>query len=176
LKVTMMRAIRRASLALSGIGLAVLLGVAAPVHAHEHVRQVDESTGEVLPGMTLTWGSSFLRADAGAEGGYDFTVDVANHAGSAATVTIEGLTLVMTTPTPRGQAPDATGEAAGLPITVSPGETASFGVSGTYELVETDEGGKANLHFRARGHGQAGDEPFELGINAHFRAPGVAAE
>jgi hypothetical protein len=47
-------------------------------------------------------------------------------------------------------------------------------VSGTYTLVNTDEGAKANLHFQALGRGVTTGEPFALGINAHLRAPGVA--
>ena len=46
-------------------------------------------------------------------------------------------------------------------------------MSGTYELVQMDEGKQANLHFRASGHGASSGEPFELGINAHVRAPSV---
>ena len=56
--------------------------------------------------------------------------------------------------------------AAGLPVTVAPGETESFTVSGTYELVQTDEGDKANLHLVATG--SAGGR-FTLGINVHLR-------
>jgi hypothetical protein len=132
----------------------------------------DESTKEVRPGVTLTWTSSFLFEDVPARGGYAFTVTVSSAAGSARTVTIDRLDLVRTSPRPRGQAPAATGAASGLPITVAPGESASFTVSGSYELAATDEGGKANLHFRGRGQSSGGD-PFNLGINAHFRAPGA---
>jgi hypothetical protein len=91
-------------------------------------------------------------------------------------VTITDLELTHTTPRPRGRGPAATGEAQGLPITVAPGETKSFTVTGTYELVQTDEGKKANLHFTAFGNGVESGESFELGINTHFRAPGVAAQ
>lgn len=178
-----MRTMRYTSLVLYTVGLLVLLGSAAPVLAQEppglaqeQCQKVDDSTEEVLPGVTLTWGSSFLCAGAPDEGSYEFTVTVTNHAGSVETVTIDDLELVQTTPKPRGQGPDATGEASGLPTTLAPGATDSFTVSGTYQLVATDDGEKANLHFLADGTGDAGGEPFELGINAHFRAPGVAAE
>lgn len=46
-------------------------------------------------------------------------------------------------------------------------------MSGTYELVGTDEGKKANLQFRALGEGARTGEPLELGINAHFRGSGA---
>lgn len=98
---------------------------------------------------------------------------VANSADSTEAVAIDDLVLTHTTPRPRGQAPAASGEVTGLPLTLAPGQTASFSVSGTYKLVQTDEGKKANLHFRANGHGASSGEPFRLGINAHFRAPGV---
>ncbi len=134
---------------------------------------IEQSTEEVLLGVVLTWDSAFLCADAPDEGSYEFTVTVANSAESAQAVSIDALALTHTTPRPRGQAPDASGEATGLPLTMAPGETAGFTVSGTYELVATDEGKKANLHFRASGHGVSSGEPFQVGINAHVRAPGV---
>ncbi|MCM8750333.1 hypothetical protein NET02_14360 [Thermomicrobiaceae bacterium CFH 74404] len=134
---------------------------------------IEQSAEEVLPGVVLTWDSAFLCADAPDAGSYELTVTVSNSAESAEAVSIDALTLTHTTPRPRGQAPSASGDATGLPLTLAPGTTASFTVSGTYELVETDEGKKANLHFRASGHGLSSGEPFELGINAHVRAPGV---
>ena len=134
---------------------------------------IEQSAEEVLPGVVLTWDSAFLCADAPDEGSYEFTVTVANSADSAEAISIDDLALTHATPRPRGQAPGASGDATGLPLTLAPGETASFTVSGTYELVQTDEGKKANLHFRASGHGSSSGEPFELGINAHVRAPGV---
>lgn len=134
---------------------------------------IEPSTEEVLPGVVLTWDSAFLCADAPDEGSYEFTVTVANSAESAQAISIDDFALTHTTPRPRGQAPGASGEATGLPLTLAPGETASFTVSGTYELVATDEGKKANLHFRASGHGASSGEPFQVGINAHVRAPGV---
>lgn len=155
-------------------GMLVMLAVAAASAQDTQVCDpIEQSAEEVLSGVVLTWDSAFLCADAPDEGSYEFTVTVANSAESAEAVSIDDLTLTHTTPRPRGQAPDASGEATGLPLALAPGETASFTVSGTYELAQTDEGKKANLHFRASGHGASSGEPFELGINAHFRAPGV---
>jgi hypothetical protein len=54
-----------------------------------------------------------------------------------------------------------------------PGMTASFTVRGSYELAETDEGQKANVHFLVHGASASDGDPFSLGVNAHFRAPGV---
>lgn len=163
---------------LTGILLVVGLIVAsvAPVAALQTCQLVDTETENVIPGVILSWDSSFLCADAPDADSYTFTVNVSNDANSVEAVAIESFELANTTPKPRGQSPDATGEATGLPLILAPGETGSFEVSGTYELVNTDEGKKANLHFLAHGQGVESGEPFSLGINAHFRAPGVAAE
>ncbi|MGH9243356.1 MAG: hypothetical protein ACRD29_03375 [Acidimicrobiales bacterium] len=134
---------------------------------------VDQSTEEVLAGVTLTWDSSFLCADAPDAGSYTFTVTVTNAPGSADGVTVHSVELTHTTPRPGGQAPPGSGSAQGVPFEVSAGGTGSFSVSGTYELVETDEGSKANLHFLAMGAGSASGDGFELGINAHLRGPGA---
>lgn len=148
----------------------------SPVAALQTCQVADSETAEVLPGVVLSWESSFLCADAADSDSYDFSVTVSNDASSVESVTIQTLELVNTTPKPRGQSPDATGGAAGLPLTLAPGESGTFEVSGSYELVSTDEGDKVNLHFQAGGQGIESGEPFSLGINAHFRAPGVAAE
>lgn len=134
---------------------------------------VDTETEEVLPGVTLTWDSSFLCADAPDSDTYQFTVTVNSAASSSESVTIESIELTHTTPRPGGSGPSATGTASGLPLSLAPGGSGSFTVSGTYELVQTDEGKKANLHFQAHGAGDASGESFSLGINAHFRAPGA---
>jgi hypothetical protein len=152
------------------VGMA--LGI-QPAAGQENCSVDDTSTQEVLPGVILTWDSSFRCEDAPDEGTYQITVQVANDAGSSEAVRIDDLILSHTTPRPRGQAPDATAEPEGLPITVDPGETESFTVSGSYELVETDEGKKANLHLLALGEGVDSGEEFELGINVHLRAPGA---
>lgn len=137
---------------------------------------VDQSTENVLPGVILTFDSSFLCEDASDAGSYQITVRVTNAASSAEAVTIERLDLAGTSPSPRGQSPDATATASGLPVTLAPGDSTDFAVSGSYELVRTDEGEKANLHLRAHGRGVESALPFQLGINVHLRAPGVAAE
>ncbi|MGH2498559.1 MAG: hypothetical protein ACRDF0_00470 [Candidatus Limnocylindria bacterium] len=168
-----MRKIGLTTLLVTGL---MLWGLAGPAAAQETCVVVDTSTEEVIPGVTLTWDSSFLCANAPDSGTYTFTVEVTNHEGSAEAVTIDDLELTHATPRPRGSGPAATGEAAGLPLTLAPGETGSFTVSGTYTLVETDEGKKANLHFQAFGHGVDSGETFALGINAHIRAPGATEE
>jgi hypothetical protein len=154
------------------VALGMVLG-AHPVAGQEICSVDDKSTKEVLPGVILTWDSSFRCEDAPNKGSYRITVRVSNRAGSSEAVRIDDLILSHTTPRPRGQAPEATAEPQGLPITVQPGETESFTVSGTYELVETDEGKKANLHLVALGEGVDSGEEFELGINVHLRAPGA---
>jgi len=126
----------------------------------------DGSREQVAPGVTLTYDSAFLCEDAPSQERYTFTATVTNEGSSASSVTLDELELRLTTPRPRGASPDASGEASGLPLTLAPGESGSFTVSGSYELVSTDEGDKANLHFRARG---TASEPFNLGLNAHLR-------
>lgn len=165
--------------------LHVLVGVLAAVAATAFVGGAaaqtscvltGTSTDEVLPGVTLTWDSSFLCADAPPSGTYAITVNVSNAAGGAEAVTIERLELSHTTPRPRGIGPEATATATGLPLTVLPGESGSFQVSGEYALVSTDEGAKANLHLRALGVGAMSGDPFELGINVQIRAPGATED
>ena len=133
----------------------------------------DQSTEEVLPGVVLAWDSAFLCSDIPGEGEYEISVTVANDAGSNEAVVIEALALTHTTPRPRGQAPQATAGATGLPVTLNPGESMSFTVSGAYELAQTDEGQKANLHLQAGGHVVDSGDPFQLGINVHLRGAGV---
>jgi hypothetical protein len=171
------RAVRKIGIMLVVLGVTIALGLAAPVLAQtQRCTQVDRSTKEVLPGVTLTWGSSFLCAGAPDMGTYSFTVRVRNHADSVEAVKIKRLKLSHTTPRPRGEGPDASATASGLPIVVRPGETKRFSVSGSYELVRTDEGKKANIHLLAKGQGLSSGKSFKLGINAHFRAPGVRAQ
>jgi hypothetical protein len=134
---------------------------------------VDQSTEEVLPGVTLTYDSSFLCTDAPDTGSYSVTVTVSNAASSSEAVRIESLELSHTTPRPRGRAPSASADASGLPLTIAPGESASFTVSGSYQLVTTDEGKKANLHLRANGVGVSTNLPFQLGINVLLRGLGA---
>lgn len=135
---------------------------------------MDESAEEVLDRVWVAWDSSFLCANAADVGSYEFTVRVRNATRSTQAVRVEELVLTHTSPRPRGTAPRATATAAGLPLVVEPGASGSFTVNGTYELVSTDEGKKANLHLQVRGRGVGSGELFALGVNAQFRAPGVA--
>jgi hypothetical protein len=170
-----MRKLRTLSVLLAGVVASVVFvgsGLAQPASC----ALVDQSTEEVLPGVTLTWDSSFLCADAPDSGTYEIEVTVSNAAGSAEAVEITDLRLSHTTPRPGGQGPDATAQAEGLPIEVAPGESESFRVFGSYELVSTDEGDKANLHLLASGSGVESGEGFELGINVHLRGPGAVED
>jgi hypothetical protein len=54
-------------------------------------------------------------------------------------------------------------------MTVAPGDSESFTVSGDYELVSTDEADKANLQLKALGSGASSADRFKLGINVHLR-------
>ncbi|GAB4445443.1 MAG: hypothetical protein OHK0015_47750 [Chloroflexi bacterium OHK40] len=132
----------------------------------------DQSTETVVPGVTLTWDSSFRCESVPRAGTYTITVRLTNATTSNQAVTVETLQLSHTTPRPRRQAPSASATPSGLPVTVGPGQTASFTVSGNYTLVTTNEGDKANLHLRARGSNASG-QPFQLGINVHLRGPGA---
>lgn len=136
----------------------------------------DQETKEVIPGVTLTWTSSFLCSDAPDEGSYHFTVTIENASASNEAVRIDALALRHTSPRPRGQGPAATADAQGLPLTVAAGSSGSFDVSGTYALVQTDEGKKANIHLTASGEGTSSGLPFNLGINAHIRSAGAVED
>ncbi|MGH8875256.1 MAG: hypothetical protein ACRDVM_08410, partial [Acidimicrobiia bacterium] len=136
--------------------------------AQETCTVFDSETEEVVPGITLNWDSSFLCENAPENGTYTFTVTVTAVSGSA---DIGDLVLNHTTPQPGGSGPDATITSVdGLPGTTD----VTFTVTGTYELVETDEGRKANLHFHATG--TADGQPFNLGINAHLRGEGAVED
>jgi len=153
----------------------VLVGVSTTTaFAQSHVCvPVDQSTKTVIPGVTLTWDSSFRCANAPDKGTYEITVRVANAANSVEAVKIDTVRLSHTTPRPRGRGPSATAVASGLPLMIAPGETRAFSVSGNYTLVVTDEGKKANLHLQAVGQGMHSAMPFRLGINVHLRGPGA---
>lgn len=128
---------------------------------------------EVLEDVFLTWESSIFCAEVDDAGEYQFTIVVSYDAGDES-VTINDVVLAAKTPRPRRQVPAGTLDMVnGLPLTLSPGDAGSFSVSGTYGLVETDEGKKANFHFRALGAGGESGDPFALGFNGHFRAPGA---
>ncbi len=151
-------------------GLLTATAFAAP---HVVCGQVGQSSETVIPGVTLTWDSSFLCENAPDEGTYEISVRVENSASSAEAVRVDALRLMRTTPRAWRQAPYATARASGLPIVIAPGETRSFNVTGDYRLIMTDEGKKANLHLQAAGRGETSSEPFKLGINVHLRGPGA---
>jgi hypothetical protein len=131
---------------------------------------------EVLDGVTLTVDGAYRCTDAPASGTYQVPVNVANAAGSTEAVSIQSLGLRGTSPRPGGTGPAATASAQGLPLTVAPGGSATFLVSGDYALVSTDEGDLANLHLRAQGVGATSGEPFELGLNVLLWGPRAAEE
>lgn len=169
----MLRTQRRIAVLVLTVAM-LLLGAAQMVLAQTTCAVTDQSTETVLPGVTLTYDSSFHCRDAEDSGTYEVAVTVANAADSAEAVRIDDVVLSHTTPRPRGQGPDASADASGVPVTLEPGAAADIVVSGDYELVDTDEGAKANLHLRALGEGVSSGEPFALGVNVHLRAPGVA--
>jgi len=159
---------RRLWLILAATGLMALGAV--PAVGDTQVCEVrDRDTKGVLPGVTLTWDSSFRCADAPKQGTYEIRVTVSNGGRSVEEVRIGDVKLIHTTPRPAGEGPQATAEDTGLPVVVGPGETAGFGVAGGYELVKTDEGWKANLHLQAIGRGLNTGERFRLGINVKLR-------
>lgn len=163
----------------SGIAILVvttLVGVfTLPAFAQSQVEcePVGQETKIVIRGVTLTWDSQFWCDSAPDTGAYEIHFIITNHAGSAEEVHIDDLQLSHTTPRPRRQAPAATAVVSGLPLVIAPGESDNFSVRGTYNLVLTDEGKKANLHLRAVGRGITSDSPLRLGINAHLRGPGA---
>lgn len=154
--------------------LALIGLLATPVSAQpQECAVVYQKTKEVAPGVFLTWDSSFRCLDAPDAGDYLVTINVTNSASSLESVTINDLFLSHTTPRPRRQAPQATAEASGLPLTIASGETFSFTVSGTYTMVLTGNGMKANLHLRAKGTSDETADPFRLGINVKIRGSGT---
>jgi hypothetical protein len=159
-----------ASLALAGLPGLLLVDLASS--QAQTCPPVDQSAEEILPRVVLTWDSSFRCAGAPDQGAYEITVVLSSSAASAAAIRLERLELTHTTPRPRGEAPAATAQAAGLPATLAPGASVSLTINGQYDLVSTDDGEKANLHLLAHGQGLAGGEPFSLGINVHLRGWG----
>jgi hypothetical protein len=162
------------------LGVAILVVTAlsgvftAPAFAQAQVCEpVGQEIKIVIQGVTLTWDSPFWCDNVPDTGDYEIRITITNHAGSAEVVRIDDLRLSRTTPRPRRQAPAATAVVSGLPMVIAPGESGSFSVRGTYTLVLTGEGKKANLHFRAIGQGITSAAPFRLGINVHLRGPGA---
>lgn len=161
------------------LGMAILVVMAlvgvftAPAFAQTQVCEpVRQETKTVIQGVTLTWDSSFWCGSAPDTGDYEIRVTITNYGAEA--VRIDDLKLSHTTPRPRRQAPAATAAASGLPLVIGPGESGSLSVRGTYSLVWTGEGKKANLHLRAVGRGVTSAAPFRLGINVHLRSSGAA--
>lgn len=167
-----MRTLRSLIVLLAALAAAALLSASVSAAEADCVVE-DQSTDEVLPGVTLTWDSSFLCANADTDGSYEIPVTVSNDGSSVEAVTIDSIALSHTTPRPRGIGPQATADAAGLPVTIAPGGSETFDVTGSYELVTTDEGDKANLHLRALGTGVTSLDGFELGINVQLRGEGA---
>lgn len=158
------------------LALSVLAGISgATVADHDVACEPGEMNSEqVSSGVTLTWVGAYYCLDAHDAGSYNLTVEFTNEADSTESVTIDNLTLFNTSPRPFNQGPEANGSSGDLPITVAPGETGNFNVHGDYELIETDEGKKANLNFRVGG--SVDDEPLALGLNVLIRAEGVELE
>lgn len=152
---------------------ALALLPAAPAGAQVASCEVFARSSEtVAEGVTLTYDSSFWCPDAPPSGEFAITVTVTNDAASTQAATISSLELSHTSPRPRGVGPEASVSATGLPLTLAAGEGGSFELAGSYELVTTDQGAKANLHLRAAGQSAAG-QPFRLGLNVHLRGPGA---
>ncbi|SDU76722.1 hypothetical protein SAMN04488563_5294 [Jiangella alkaliphila] len=133
----------------------------------------DRSTPTIGSDTTLTYDGALLCPDAGTTGEYALAVSITNDAASSATVTVDDIHLTHTTPRPRGRAPDATADLDEAPITIAPGDTVDLEITGTYHLVNTDEGEKANLHLHLTGTLTATDESFTLATNVHLRGTGA---
>lgn len=148
------------------VSFALALAGFSPAYAQAATCAVtDTSTEEVIPGVTLTWDSAFACPNAPETGEYAITVNVQSDGTSTGPVVLQSLGLSHTTPKPGGVGPEATAEASGLPLTLTPGASGLFSANGTYELVQTDEGMKANLHLRVSGVGGATNTPLRLGVN-----------
>ena len=152
--------------------------VIQPVNAQEGQGCLagEPKTAEIQEGITLTWDSSFHCMEVPQTGEYAVTVTLQNVATSQETVLIETLGLFHTTPRPRGNVPSATAMPSGLPLTLAPGESGSVEVRGAYELVQTGDGYKANLHLRASGFVAATNDVIHLGINVMLRGEGYVED
>ena len=139
----------------------------------------EQSTEEIVPGVTLTWDSALRCLDAPDEGVYAFNVRVESAITDTTVVlmqpvTMQGVTLTHTTPRPLGQAPDASVDmVTGLPFTIESGQVQTFTITGTYELATAGVARLANLHFCATGYDNATRQPFYLGLNTFLRGPGM---
>jgi hypothetical protein len=141
-----------------------------PPNDEEVCLSEEQSTEEVLPGITLTWDSALRCLNAAPQGQYAFTVTLAADSGNTTSLVIDDVTLTHTTPRPLGQAPAADIDATtGLSLTLAAGGEGAFSVTGSYEMVTTGATQKANLHFCATGHDPSSSELFYLGLNAFLR-------
>ncbi|HSK92762.1 MAG TPA: hypothetical protein VLA76_01740 [Candidatus Angelobacter sp.] len=155
--------------------LGLLAGMAAiPVTADSHqvCTPQGQSAGSVADGVTISYDSLFVCADAAASGLWSITVEVENDEASTGSLTLDSAELTHTSPSPLGTSPSATAATGDLPVTIDPGESASIVVEGEYELVSTDDGdAKAILHLRLSG--TAADDTVHLAANVQLLAPGV---
>jgi len=165
------------------LGIAILVAAtfvgtfAVPASAQTPVcGPVGQNTQTVIPGVTLTWDSSFRCDNAPDAGTYEVTVRVTNAADSTEAIRIDTVWLSHTTPRPQRQAPEATAAASGLPLVIAPGETHTFRIGGGYTLVSTKGSKMASLHLRALGYGVTSAEQFRLGINVHLRGSGAVKD
>jgi hypothetical protein len=130
----------------------------------------EQSTEEVLPGVTLTWDSALRCLNAAPQGQYAFTVTLSADSANTTSVIIDDVALTHTTPRPLGVAPTADIDATtGLSLTLAAGGEGAFSVTGSYEMVTTGATQKANLHFCAVGHEETSGELFYMGLNAFLR-------
>lgn len=127
-----------------------------------------EDAEDVAAGVRLGWSGAFRCNNAPAQGNYAFSLTISSAVTSTAAAIIEAVELTHTTPRPQGIAPQATVTATGVPVTVTPGASATVIVSGTYSLVSAGAAQLANLHFCVKGK-SANGERFYLGVNALFR-------
>jgi|FLYL01.1.fsa_nt_gi hypothetical protein len=159
------------------VALAAAVWIALPATAQEvctadpgsvETETLDES------GVTVSWHGSHWCLGAPGSGTYQATLEIGFE--GAATLQVDGVSLRHTTPRPGGSGPEATVEV----VDVSQdGDTVTVTVTGSYELVDTDEGPKANIHLTATGAatGTNGeDDPFRLGFNVHLRGESATEE
>jgi hypothetical protein len=130
----------------------------------------EQETELVAPGLTLTYDSSIACEGLADAGQYTVTVNVTNDSLSQESATLEAVTLMHTTPRPGGLAPAGDATASGLPLTIAPGSSASFEVSGVFELARPGMAPKTNLHLRVQGTGDTSGEYFLLGVNVKLRS------
>lgn len=153
-----MRASR--SVLFPAVAILMMTTLGGPVSAQETCDPVEPPETEVVAdGVTLTWNGSFLCSES--SGAFSATVVVTSDP-AGADVELTGVALRGTTPRPRGSEPEVSYDASIDELTVT--------VTGTSDLVRTDEGDKANLHFSISGVAEG--ERFRLGFNVLLRGAG----